>query len=49
MSRRNRSGANQTRSFLLRRERMDLKCHIQEKLEPVTDAMKLVILHGIVR
>ncbi|KAJ0800314.1 hypothetical protein HanPI659440_Chr03g0101541 [Helianthus annuus] len=49
MSKRNRSGNNQTRSFLLRRKEMELECFIQERLEPVTNAMKLVTLHGIVR
>ncbi|KAJ0460414.1 hypothetical protein HanHA89_Chr16g0660551 [Helianthus annuus] len=49
MNRKNRSGDNQTRSFLLRRKGMELECFIQEKIEPVSNAMKLVTLHGIVR
>ncbi|KAM0067590.1 hypothetical protein Hdeb2414_s0002g00063111 [Helianthus debilis subsp. tardiflorus] len=48
-NRRNHSRDSQTRSFLLRRKRMELKHFIQEKLEPITDAMKLVTLHGTVR
>ncbi|KAM0062267.1 hypothetical protein Hdeb2414_s0004g00146131 [Helianthus debilis subsp. tardiflorus] len=48
-NRRNHSGSNQTRSFLLRRKGMELECFIQEKLEPISNAMKLDTLHGIVR
>ncbi|KAJ0550437.1 hypothetical protein HanHA300_Chr07g0245381 [Helianthus annuus] len=49
MNRRNHSGDSQTKSFLLSERRMELKCFIKERLVPVTDAMKLVTLHGIVR
>ncbi|MFS7987379.1 hypothetical protein Hanom_Chr11g01021831 [Helianthus anomalus] len=48
-NRRNHSGDSQTRSFLLKRRKMELQCFIKERLVPVIDAMKLVILHGIVR
>ncbi|KAJ0782260.1 putative transcription factor interactor and regulator CCHC(Zn) family [Helianthus annuus] len=48
-NRRNHSGDSQIKSFLLKGKRMELKCFIKERLEPVTSAMKLVTLHGIVR
>ncbi|KAM0070564.1 putative transcription factor interactor and regulator CCHC(Zn) family [Helianthus debilis subsp. tardiflorus] len=48
-NRRNRSGNNRTRSFLLRRRKKALEFFIQKRLEPVSNAMKLVTLHGIVQ
>ncbi|KAJ0475623.1 hypothetical protein HanHA300_Chr13g0467631 [Helianthus annuus] len=48
-NRRNHSGDSQIKSFLLKRRGMELKFFIQRRLEPVTNAMKLITLHGTVR
>uniref|UniRef100_A0A251VH34 Uncharacterized protein n=1 Tax=Helianthus annuus TaxID=4232 RepID=A0A251VH34_HELAN len=49
MNSRNHSGDDRIKSFLLRGKGMVLEYFIQEKLEPVSNAMKLVTLHQTVR